>query len=601
MTPVLVIAAFALILAAGWVLLRASERATPGAAPRGGDHVLLDHSPVGALLLDPALRITWANDAFCDLFGLTRTKLIGREISELVQKELNDLVEEPEVVEAGLMAGCKAAATAPPFEFLVRARGGREERWLEHTCQVIQQKPFSGGRVAYFVDVTPKKDVALTEQIQEIHLHELDQILLTLARRSGSAEADEAAVLREVAELAAGAWKRDRWELWFLSEDRTLWTLDHLHYATPRRTEKATRKISVPQTGPYLRTLDQVRVLVSSDVKMDPDGHILLGQGKMGPDAASRLDVPIRVRGKVVGALVVAHHSVRPWTQGERIFAASIGDRMSLIVETYRAGAAASAVEVEVPATLPPAATSNVDGFIHLDEKLRFTFLNPAVLQWLDERGVDGNALVGRGLAEAMKGIRDRSIIAEVRKAIRGGGPARLRRQLEHDGPWLDLYVNPSATGVSVTLQNRDRQTDWEAERSPRDSETRFRSVVESLGEGLIITDLNDRILYVNSRITDLTGHRAEDLDGRQAQDLLFDTANWKDGDSRMTARRERKLTRYDAPLLDKDGKVLPVEVISTPFRDADGAVTGVVDAITPFRVPPEIREGFGDLEAPKA
>ncbi len=125
--------------------------------------------------------------------------------------------------------------------------------------------------------------------------------------------------------------------------------------------------------------------------------------------------------------------------------------------------------------------------------------------------------------------------------------------------------------------------------------------MVESLREGLIITDLNDRIVYVNSRITELTGHRAEDLDGKQAQDLLFDTANWKDGDSRMTARRERKRTRYDAPLLGKDGKVLPVEVISTPFRDADGAVTGVVDAITAFRVPPEIREGFGDLEAPKA
>ncbi len=48
-----------------------------------------------------------------------------------------------------------------------------------------------------------------------------------------------------------------------------------------------------------------------------------------------------------------------------------------------------------------------------------------------------------------------------------------------------------------------------------------------------------------------------------------------------MTARREKKRTRYKAPLIDKDGKVLPVEVISTPLRNADGAVTGVVDAIT--------------------
>ena len=583
MTPAIVVAAFALILATGWALLRPSERTTTGATPRGGDHVLLDHLPVGALLLDPALRITWANDAFCDLFGLTRTTLIGREISEFVQKELDDLVEEPEAVAASLMAAYEATSTAPPFEFFVRARDGREERWLEHTCQVIQQKPFSGGRVAFFVDVTPKKDVALTRQTQEIHLQELDQTLLTLARWNGGAEADEVSVLREVGALAAGAWERDRWELWFLSADRTLWTLGHLNYTTARRREEATPEISVPQTGPYLRTLDKVRVLVTSDVKNDPDGKVLLGQERIEPDAASRLDVPIRIRGKVVGALVIAHHTVHPWTQGERVFAASIGDRMSVILETCRAGGAASAVkvEVEVPANLPRTASSNIDGFIHLDEKLRFTFLNPAVLQWLDERGVDGNALVGRGLAEAMKGMRDRSIVAEVRKAIRGGGPARLRRQLELDGPWLDLYINPSATGVSVTLQNTARHKERETERSLRNSETRFRSVVESLREGLIITDLNDRIVYVNSRITDLTGHRAQDLDGKQAQDLLFDTANWKGSDSRMTARRERKRTRYNAPLLDKDGKVLRVEVISTPLRDADGAVTGVVDAIT--------------------
>jgi PAS domain S-box-containing protein len=446
---------------------------------------------------------------------------------------------------------------------------------------VIQEKPFSGGRVAYFVDITPMRDVAVTQETREIHLQELDEILLTLARKSGSSEANETSALREVAALASSAWKRDRWELWILSGDRTLWTLGHLHYATPRRSEEATPEISVPQTGSYLRALDQARVLVTSDVKDDPDGHTLLGQGSIGPDAASRLDIPIRYRGKVVGALVIAHHTPRPWTQGEVLFAGSIGDRMSLLIETVRSEEAATAVEVEVPTALPPAAASTVDGFVHLDDKLRFTFLNPGALQWLEDRGVDGNALVGRALDEAMKGVRDRSIIAEVRKAIRGGGPARLRRQLERDGPWLDLYINPSATGVSVTLQNRARQKERQSERSLRDSETRFRSVVESLREGLVITDLNDRIVYVNSRITDLTGRRAEDLDGKKAQDLLFDTANWKDGDSRMSARRERKRTRYDAPLLGKDGKVLRVEVISTPLRDADGAVTGVVDAIT--------------------
>jgi PAS domain S-box-containing protein len=577
MTPALIAAAIALALIVGWALLRSSKGSTAGAVPGAGAH-LLDHSPVGTLVLDAALHVTWANEAFCGLFGLTPDELLGRELREVIEQGLKELVEEPDAVEAGLLEAYGSEAKGSPFEFYVRARDGRGERWIEHTCQVIQEKPFDGGRVAYFVDVTPRKNLSPAHQTREIHLHELDQILLTLARKSESTETekDEPSVLREVADLAARAWKRDRWELWSLSDDRARWTLNHLEYATAREREESTPEISVPQTGPYLRSLEQVRVLVTPDVESDPDGPILLGHGRIRPDAASRLDIPIRVRGRVVGTLIIAHHTARSWTPDETRFAASIGDRMSFMAETGRAEEGTRDVEVQVPQAFPPAASSNIDGFVHLDEKLRFTFLNPAAVQW-------------RTLAESMKGVKDRSIVAEVRKAARGGGPARLRRQLERDGPWLDLYVNPSATGVSVTLQNRARGKERESERSLLDSETRFRSVVESLREGLVITDLNDRIVYVNPRITDMTGHRPEDLDGREAQDLLFDTANWSDGDSRMAARRERKRTRYDAPLLNRDGRVISVEVISTPLRDADGAVTGVVDAITAV----ENREGL--------
>ena len=211
---------------------------------------------------------------------------------------MRDLVEEPDAVQAGLMEAYGSVAKGSPFEFYVRARDGRGERWIEHTCQLIQEKPLSGGRVAYFVDITPRKSLAPGQQIREAHLRELDQILLTLARRSDSADSEELSVMRQVAELASPAWKRDRWEIWSLSTDRARWTLDHLNYATQRQREESTPEVSVPQTGPYLRKLEQVRVLVTPDIESDPDGSILLGQGRIAPDAASRLDVPIRVSGE---------------------------------------------------------------------------------------------------------------------------------------------------------------------------------------------------------------------------------------------------------------------------------------------------------------
>ena len=145
MTLGFIFAAVALILAGGWALTRASRGPKALSPPRGGDQVLMDQSPVGALLLDPALRVAWANDTFCDLFDLTRSELIGRGFVDVVRQELKDLVEEPDVVESSLLEAYESAAEASPFDFSVRARNGRDQRWIEHTCQVIEKKPLVGG------------------------------------------------------------------------------------------------------------------------------------------------------------------------------------------------------------------------------------------------------------------------------------------------------------------------------------------------------------------------------------------------------------------------------------------------------------------------
>jgi PAS domain S-box-containing protein len=138
MTLAFIFAAFALILDGGWALTRASGRPTAVSPPRGGDQVLMDQSLVGALLLDPALRVAWANDTFCDLFGLTRSELIGRRFADVVQKELTDLVEEPDVVESSLLEAYASTGEASPFNFSLRAQDGRDHRDKDGTVLPVE-------------------------------------------------------------------------------------------------------------------------------------------------------------------------------------------------------------------------------------------------------------------------------------------------------------------------------------------------------------------------------------------------------------------------------------------------------------------------------
>ena len=215
----------------------------------------MDQSPVGALLLDPALRVAWANDTFCDLFGLTRSELIGRGFADVVQQELKDLVEEPDVVESSLLEAYASAAEASPFELLrpgtgrpgstldrAHLSGDREEAARGGACRLFLWT-LHAGRASPLLN-TPRTSRNSTRSWS---------IWLAGAADRGGRNISAA----RVAKLAAGALQPDRWELWSLGEPRTQWTLGHLSYAKSRQ-ETSPLKISSRQTGPYLRALDQV-------------------------------------------------------------------------------------------------------------------------------------------------------------------------------------------------------------------------------------------------------------------------------------------------------------------------------------------------------
>ena len=461
----------------------------------------------------------------------------------------------------------------PPLFFLPY----QEPSTTVGTAYEIPEGPLAGGRVAYFVDITPHKSLAVGQEASAERQEELDLVLVKLSREQPERLGEATPPLHRIAQLANDSLKADRVELWRVSERKGVWILDHLQYRSARRGTPATPDLTDSRPGTYVGLLAESRMLVASDTGKDPTSGDLIGQLLVEPQAGARLDIPIRVQGRLVGALIVAQAAPRSWTREEQQFAASIGDRASLIAEMGQGGSTRS----PDPTPAEGVDTSPVDGYVHLDKDLRFTFLNPAVLQWLKERDYDGSELVGRSLVTSLRRMEDASLVAEIRKAVRGGGPQRLRRQVERSGPWLDVYINPSAMGVGITIQNKAMRRQYETARSVLESETRFRSVVESLREGLIITDLDDRILYVNPRITDLTGRSPEELADKKAQSLLFKTKGWKEAKTRLAARRNQTRMRYEAPLVHRDSEVHLVQVISSPLRNPDGDVTGVVDAIT--------------------
>lgn len=123
----------------------------------------------------------------------------------------------------------------------------------------------------------------------------------------------------------------------------------------------------------------------------------------------------------------------------------------------------------------------------------------------------------------------------------------------------------------SVVLRKR-------VETELRESEARLRAIVRSMKEGLIITDLEDRVQFVNERTLELTGRTAQELMGRRASELLVLTDG---GEDRMARRRHGQTDRYEIQVRGGSLAGRWLEVTGGPLANADGVIVGTLGTIT--------------------
>jgi PAS domain S-box-containing protein len=108
-----------------------------------------------------------------------------------------------------------------------------------------------------------------------------------------------------------------------------------------------------------------------------------------------------------------------------------------------------------------------------------------------------------------------------------------------------------------------------------------YRSILESLGEGVIITDRESRILYANSRIECLTGFSRSELIGALSYELLTPKEEWPVMKRRLKERLAGKEESYEIEHTRKDGQRHWVSVRALPYRNAHGDIVGTIGLLS--------------------
>jgi PAS domain S-box-containing protein len=190
-------------------------------------------------------------------------------------------------------------------------------------------------------------------------------------------------------------------------------------------------------------------------------------------------------------------------------------------------------------------------------------------LRWLQAqsqpRTLDDGSVLWDGVAVD---VTEAAQTAEALREARDGLEQRVRERTR------DLEAANAALRAEV-----ERRALAQAEL--RQNEERFRTMVESLSEAILLTDANDIIQYASPRIEEVTGYAPVEVLGRRASSVLVSGAGLDAADEWLAARRRGQRGRWEIPITRRDGTPGWVEVVGTPLRDAAGHPIGGLDALT--------------------
>lgn len=138
-----------------------------------------------------------------------------------------------------------------------------------------------------------------------------------------------------------------------------------------------------------------------------------------------------------------------------------------------------------------------------------------------------------------------------------------------------ERFLLALASSVFVTAVQRAR-----VETALRDSQARFETLIESLGDGTIFCDRDDRIIHVNTRMAQLLGYDAHELVGQVAYECIVAPAE----SQTLRGRTQRRLSgiseQYEIRLRRRDGGLFWAEINATPIYDSSGAIVGTLGVV---------------------
>ncbi|MFC1833843.1 PAS domain S-box protein [Thermodesulfobacteriota bacterium] len=225
------------------------------------------------------------------------------------------------------------------------------------------------------------------------------------------------------------------------------------------------------------------------------------------------------------------------------------------------------------------------DAVVYADKKRNISKVNPAFSRIF---GYQPDEVVGRGTRilytneESFLEQGQRRFNPDARKVSE---PYEIAYQRKDGSRFTSETVGTPVRNAKDELVGllgimRDISDRKKAEQALQDKEYRYRTLVETMNDGLVILDESGKIIHVNRAFCHMLGYPADEPLGLRAFELIHE--DYSDVARRGFADRRQGLSAtYELVLVGKDGRDVAVILSATPMQDSQGSFTGAFGVVT--------------------
>ncbi|MCC6614168.1 MAG: PAS domain S-box protein [Anaerolineae bacterium] len=228
---------------------------------------------------------------------------------------------------------------------------------------------------------------------------------------------------------------------------------------------------------------------------------------------------------------------------------------------------------------------------IMFDRDMRYTLAEGAILQ---EAGYAREAIVGKTIFDVLPFESQQALLPMYERLLRGETfqMERTSHGLHYMSSFVPIYGADGIVNLGLILVQDTTES--------QQAEQRFRSLLESAPDAMVIVDQAGEIVLINGQAEKIFGYSREELVGKPVETLIPDPFRGRHPDHRAGYGADPHVRTMGVGLelyaLRKDGSQFPVEISLSPIETQEGLL--VSSAIRDITDRKQVEEGMARMAA---